>query len=231
MARMLDLVESAINALRMTPCPGCADRALRAPAVARLTLPASPARAATATWDVLAEVTVVGDRARLRGNCCSGFRHHDLTWRQEPGGREQTTRLQTWAQDHLVLRPGDVVSVLCEPGDLLAGRRDGRDRRVDAAQRRQPHAPRPVDARRLRAGAHPALRPTAAPARRSSRRRSRTARRRGGRARRRGRRRRVPVSFVPASRLTKLSNRSPSGAVSATAAPSSSASVPLSQSW
>ncbi len=126
---MLDHVESTINALRMTPCPGCADRALRAPAQ-----PDSPCRVTCArcsrTWDVLAEVTVVGDRARLRGNCCSGFRHHDLTWRQQPGGREQTTRLQTWAQDHLLLRPGDVVSVLCEPGDLLAGREDGRRRRV-----------------------------------------------------------------------------------------------------
>jgi hypothetical protein len=126
---MLDLVESAVGDLRMTPCPGCADRALQAPP-----RPDSPCRVTCArcdrTWDVLAQVTVVRDRARLRGNCCSGFRHHDLTWRQGPGAREQTTRLRTWAQDHLVLRPGDVVSVLCETGDLLAGRDDGRKRRV-----------------------------------------------------------------------------------------------------
>jgi hypothetical protein len=118
---MLDAVESAANALRMTPCPGCADRALLAP-----THPDSPCRVVCArcdrSWDVLAEVLVVADRARLRGNCCSGFRDHDLAWRQEPGGPEHVTLLRTWAQDHLVLRPGDVVSVLCEPGDLLPGR-------------------------------------------------------------------------------------------------------------
>lgn len=118
---MLDVVESALNALRMTPCPGCADRALLAPAA-----PDSPCRVACArcegTWDALAEVTVLHDRARLRGNCCSGFRHHDVTWRQEPAGAAHTTLLRTWAQDHLVLRRGDVVSVLCEPGDLLGDR-------------------------------------------------------------------------------------------------------------
>ncbi len=118
---MLDVVETALNGLRMTPCPGCAVRALLAPA-----RPDSPCRVTCArcerTWDALAEVTVIGDRARLRGNCCSGFRHHDLTWRQEPGDPPRTTLLRTWAQDHLVLRPGDVVSVLCEPGDLVSRR-------------------------------------------------------------------------------------------------------------
>mgnify|MGYP006946478941 CR=1 FL=1 len=122
---MLDVVESAVNALRMTPCPGCADRALRAPPH-----PDSPCAVrcdrCDRTWDVLAEVTVVGDRARLRGNCCSGFREHELTWRQGPASAPHVTVLRTWAQEHLVLRPGDVVSVLCAPGDLHrepAGRR------------------------------------------------------------------------------------------------------------
>lgn len=118
---MLDVVESVLNGLRMTPCPGCADRALRAPAI-----PESPCRVSCSrcerTWDALADVTVIGDRPRLLGNCCSGFRHHDLRWRQEPGDRPRTTLLRTWAQDHLVLRAGDIVSVLCEPGDLVGGR-------------------------------------------------------------------------------------------------------------
>jgi hypothetical protein len=126
---MLDLVESAINGLRMTPCPGCADRALLAPAQ-----PDSPCRVVCArcdrTWDVLAEVTVVSGRPRLRGNCCSGFRHHDLTWSQEPGGREQLTLLSSWAQDHVLLRPGDVVSILCEPGALTEVRSGRRERRI-----------------------------------------------------------------------------------------------------
>lgn len=126
---MLDVVESALNGLRMTPCPGCAERALLAPAE-----PRSPCRVTCArcdgAWDVLAEVTVVADRARLRGNCCSGFRDHELTWSQEPGGAQHTTVLRTWAQDHLLLRPGDVVSILCEPGTSLDGDGSGRRRRV-----------------------------------------------------------------------------------------------------
>ena len=115
---MLDAVESALNGLRMTPCPGCADRALRVPAGPHSPCVVDCARC-DRRWEAIGEVTVVRNAARLKGNCCSGFRLHDLTWAQEPGGAEQTTRFQTWAQDHLLLRSGDLVSVLFAPGDLL----------------------------------------------------------------------------------------------------------------
>ncbi len=74
------------------------------------------------SWDALADVTVIRDPQRLRGNCCSGFRRHELIWRHEPDGEPHATGFQTWAQDRLLLRPGDVASLLFAPGDLEPGR-------------------------------------------------------------------------------------------------------------
>ncbi len=66
-------------------------------------------------------------------DCCAGFRRHELRWQQGPEAPEQTTRLQTWAQDRLLLRPGDLVSVLFDPGALEAV--------VRRRRRRQPPMP------------------------------------------------------------------------------------------
>lgn len=127
---MLGIVESALNGVRMTPCPGCGDRALVVPAGA-----VSPCVATCAScdhrWDALAEVTVVRDGRRMLGNCCSGFRRHELEWQQGPEHPVQTTKFQTWAQEHPLLRPGDVVSLLFNAGDLDPG----------AGARRRPRAP------------------------------------------------------------------------------------------
>lgn len=117
---MLDVVESGLNGLRMTPCPGCSQRALAAPRE-----PLSPCAVTCngcgRTWDALADVRVVRDPQRLVGNCCSGFRRHELHWRQD--GDEQVLAFETWAQDHVVLRPGDEVSLLFEPGVLARARK------------------------------------------------------------------------------------------------------------
>ncbi len=116
---MAGVVESAVNSIRVTPCPGCASQVLHASGAT------SPCvvtcGSCDRSWVALADVTVVRNTRTLRGNCCSGFRRHELLWQQGPEHPQQTTRFQTWAQDRLLLRPGDVVSVLFEPRDLEAG--------------------------------------------------------------------------------------------------------------
>ena len=121
---MLDVVESALNGLRMTPCPGCSQRALSVPRSAGSPCEAS-CGACGACWDTLADVRVVGDSQRLHGNCCAGFRRHELRWQQTEGEAVHALRFETWAQDHVLLRPGDVATVLLEPGAIAAhaGRR------------------------------------------------------------------------------------------------------------
>lgn len=119
---MLDAVEAALNGVRMVPCPGCGERALGAPSGP------SPATLVCARcggrFDALAEVLVLGDAERLRGTCCAGWRRHVLRWREPEGGPEQQVEFETWAQDHLLLLPGDTVSLLFAEGDL--GRPHGR---------------------------------------------------------------------------------------------------------
>lgn len=120
---MLDTVEAALNSVRMVPCPGCGDRALLEPSGP------SPTTLVCARcgerFDALAEVVVVDDAERLRGTCCAGWRRHRLRWREPGGGPEQELEFQTWAQDHLVLGTGDVVSLLFRDGDLRRPRRRG----------------------------------------------------------------------------------------------------------
>ena len=118
---MLDAVEAALNGVRMVPCPGCGERALGAPS------DPSPATLGCARcggrFDALAEVVVVVDEERVRGACCAGWRRHRLRWREADGGAEHLVEFQTWAQDHLLLVPGDVVSLLFAVGDLDRPRR------------------------------------------------------------------------------------------------------------
>ena len=125
---MPDLVQETVNSIRRAPCPGCGHQALLAPDVED-----SPCIVVCACcdreWEALADVIVVRDDWRLLGNCCSGFRRHELHWRQGPEDPERTTRLQTWAQDRLLLRTGDVVSVLFDRGDLDAPVKRRRGRR------------------------------------------------------------------------------------------------------
>jgi hypothetical protein len=119
---MLHPVEAALNGLRMMPCPGCGVRALSIPRDVCGEQVATCARC-DARFDALAEVEVVADPTRMLGGCCSGFRRHDLRWRGAPDEPERTTRFETWAQDHIRLRPGDRVSLLFDAGDLHNARR------------------------------------------------------------------------------------------------------------
>ncbi|HEY5142442.1 MAG TPA: hypothetical protein VII98_02960 [Solirubrobacteraceae bacterium] len=119
---MFDAVEAGLNSLRMMPCPGCGERALAAREQSTGALVAACARC-DGRFDALAEVEVVTDPTSMLGGCCAGFRRHDLCWREAPGAPERTTRFETWAQDHILLRPGDRVTLLFEPGDLRPGRR------------------------------------------------------------------------------------------------------------
>lgn len=125
---MPNLVQETVNSIRRAPCPGCGQQALLAPDTA-----ASPCVVVCSRcdreWEALADVIVVRDRTQLRGDCCSGFRRHELHWRQEPDAPEHTTQLQTWAQDRLLLRSGDVVSVLFDRGAFDAPVRPRRGRR------------------------------------------------------------------------------------------------------
>jgi len=119
---MLDAVEAGLNSLRMMPCPGCGERALATPGRSTGAQVATCARC-DGRFEALAEVRVVADPTSMLGGCCAGFRRHDLRWREEPGAPEHTTRFETWAQDHILLRPGDTVTLLFEPGDLQPRRR------------------------------------------------------------------------------------------------------------
>lgn len=118
---MLDAVEAALNSVRMVPCPGCGERALLEPSGP------SPTTLACARcggrFDALAEILVLGDAERLRGTCCAGWRRHRLRWREPGGGPEHVVEFETWAQDHLLLGRGDVVSLLFSEGDLSRPRR------------------------------------------------------------------------------------------------------------
>ena len=116
---MPDLVQETVNSIRRAPCPGCGEQALRTPDAADSPCIVVCARC-DREWEALADVIVVRDHWWLLGDCCSGFRRHELHWRQGPDEPEHTTRLQTWAQDRLLLRSGDVVSVLFDRGDLEA---------------------------------------------------------------------------------------------------------------
>ncbi len=116
---MPDLVQDTVNSIRRAPCPGCGHQALLTPDPADSPCIVVCARC-DREWEALADVIVVLDRRKLRGNRCSGFLRHELHWRQGPAEPEHTTRLQTWAQDRLVLRTGDVVSVLFDRGALGA---------------------------------------------------------------------------------------------------------------
>ena len=129
---MPDLVQETVNSIRRAPCPGCGHQALVTPDTADSPCIVVCARC-DREWEALADVIVVRDHWRLLGNCCSGFRRHELHWRQGPDEPEHTTRLQTWAQDRLLLRSGDVVSVLFDLGDL--------DAPVTRRRRRQPPMP------------------------------------------------------------------------------------------
>jgi hypothetical protein len=117
---MADVVEAAVNSIRVTPCPGCGSQTLAARA-GSLSPCVVTCSSCDRSWDALADVTVVRNTRRLHGNCCSGFRRHELLWRQGPEHPFETTRFQTWAQDRLLLRPDDVVSLLFEPHGLDAG--------------------------------------------------------------------------------------------------------------
>ncbi len=119
---MLDAVEAGLNSLRMMPCPGCGERALATPQQRSGAQIAACARC-DARFDALAEIEVVADPTSMLGGCCAGFRRHDLHWREAAGTPERTTRFETWAQDHIALRPGDTVTLLFRAGDLRPGRR------------------------------------------------------------------------------------------------------------
>lgn len=119
---MLDAVEAGLNSLRMMPCPGCGERALTRPHHGTGALSATCARC-DKRFDALAEVLVVADPTSMLGGCCAGFRRHDLRWREAEDAPEHVTRFETWAQDHILLRPGDVVTLLFGAGDLSARRR------------------------------------------------------------------------------------------------------------
>jgi len=121
---MLDAVEAGLNSLRMMPCPGCGERALAASQDGAGARCAACARC-DARFDALAEVHVIADRTSMLGGYCAGFRRHDLRWRAADDAPESMTRFETWAQDHILLRPGDVVTLLFGAGDL-APRRRGR---------------------------------------------------------------------------------------------------------
>ena len=116
---MPDLVPETVNSIRRAPCPGCGEQALTAPSSAESPCIVVCARC-DREWEALADVIVVRDHWRLLGDCCSGFRRHELQWRQGPDAPEHTTRLQTWAQDRLLLRSGDLVSLLFDRGALAA---------------------------------------------------------------------------------------------------------------
>lgn len=114
---MLDVVEAGLNGLRMMPCPACGQRALGAEDPARGVCAARCGRC-DACFDAVAEVLVAQDLTRMRGDSCCGYRRHELRWRTAEGEPEQTTRFETWAQDHLALRPGDSVTLLFRAGEL-----------------------------------------------------------------------------------------------------------------
>ena len=132
---MPDLVQETVNSIRRAPCPGCGEQALLAPDAADSPCIVVCARC-DREWEALADVIVVRDHWWLLGDCCSGFRRHELCWRQGPGEPEHTTRLQTWAQDRLLLRDGDLVSVLFDRGAL--------DAPVTRRRRRRRQPPMPL---------------------------------------------------------------------------------------
>lgn len=114
---MFQAIEAALNGLRMMPCPGCRARALSTTADAEGQSIATCANC-DARFDALAEVRVVADAFKLRGSCCAGYRRHDLRWCAGEEGAEHLTRFDTWAQDHILLRRGDVATLLFTEGEL-----------------------------------------------------------------------------------------------------------------
>lgn len=113
---MAPLVVSHEDALTRVPCAACGQRALT-----RRPLPGRPLAALClvcgAAPDTLAGLTVHQDRVARVGGCCAGFLRHSVAW--EPDDRvPATTRFETWVQDRVLLRPGDVASLLFSPGEL-----------------------------------------------------------------------------------------------------------------
>lgn len=111
----------AIATLTGLPCPQCGERALL-----RADDTGQPGRVSCAACgaglDAVADVIVVSDRARTIGGCCAGFRRHDLRWRDR-GGADGATQFETWAQDRVVLAPGDRVSLVFPAGGAAPRRR------------------------------------------------------------------------------------------------------------
>ncbi len=114
---MFQAIEAALNGLRMMPCPGCRARALSTPGGAQGAVTATCAQC-DRRFDALAEVQVVADVSRIRGSCCAGYRRHDLRWRAADAEGDRLTQFDTWAQHHILLRPGDVATLLFDPGEL-----------------------------------------------------------------------------------------------------------------
>ena len=100
------------------PCPSCTRRELDAEPPGTEGPVTVRCAACGASFDALAEVTVLEDRAKLHGTCCAGWKRHDLRWRIEDAGDEGRTGFQVWAQDHVLLGRGDLVSLLFVAGDL-----------------------------------------------------------------------------------------------------------------
>ncbi len=126
---MAEIASGAPAGLTGMSCPLCGERAL---APDRSTLEIAPVLclACGASHDAIADVTVLADRVKIVGGCCAGFLRHELRW-SDAGGRDGITRFQTWAQDHVLLRPGDSASLLFAPGDLQ--RRKGTPMPLSAA--------------------------------------------------------------------------------------------------
>lgn len=113
---MARLFASPEAALTRVPCAGCGQRALaqrptaeRPRAALCLVCGAAP--------DALPGFTVRRDRVTRVGGCCAGFLRHNVDWEADERA-PQTTRFETWVQDHVLLRPGDLASLLFPPGEL-----------------------------------------------------------------------------------------------------------------
>ncbi len=104
----------AARSFEQVPCPACDEPALEREhpggAVGRVRCTGCGLAA-----DAIVEVVVLADRRTRRGGCCAGFTRHELTWHAGEGevGR---TDFETWAQDHVMLAPGDRVTALFPAG-------------------------------------------------------------------------------------------------------------------
>lgn len=114
---MTRLFASPEAALTNVPCAACGQRALaQQPTASRPC--ATLCLACGAAADALPGLTVRRARVTRVGGCCAGFLCHSVDWEEAGEHAPRPTGFETWVQDHVLLRPGDVASLLFPAGEL-----------------------------------------------------------------------------------------------------------------